>query len=261
MRRAHGKDSAALGVFLGLPAFGWVDSTAPLCRSPGLHSALLMNAPHPKTGLILASGRGSRMGTIPVPKHLLKLPDGTPIIRRIATELAPLCTELFCTIRSEQDRPLFEAALAGLSPAVKLHVKQGNGEYAEIAEIAPVVTNDTIIQTNGDLIFGVGTVRAFVERHGDGGAFVMGREGNPANRRHALDLINSRISIVPRALLPHFGTRTVASRGRIVLAILAAWAAGRVIDVPTLFNVDTQADYATACAALALQPTPGGHTI
>ncbi len=190
------------------------------------------------------------MGDIASPKQLLPLPDGTPMARRVALDLAPHCQALFCTIRLEKDRPLFAEAFRDIHPTVQIHVKVGSEEYCEIAEVAQKITTDLIVQTNGDLIFEPGVIARFVQTHGNADTFVMGREGNPANRRHAFDVINSRISIVPKRLLPLFGTKTFGARGRLLIEIIAAILSRRVIDVPTLFNVDTPADYEAACAAL-----------
>lgn len=205
-----------------------------------------------KTGLILAAGEGKRMKplreSMGVPKQLLPLPNGETIAGRLATSLGKKCDQIICAIRSEADREQFAQALSVAGVPVQIHVKQNPIEYTELAEIAhafPLTGN--IIQTNGDLIFPDGVVEGFIDRYGDCDYFVRGREGNRANQSGALDIFNSRISVLPARELALFSP---LNKRHAVVALALSLILNRVDKVPTLFNVDTPEDYQRACEYL-----------
>ena len=54
----------------------------------------------PATGVLLAGGRSSRMGTN---KALLRFPSGQTVIERIIAQVPPLCGDVLLVTKSPQD--------------------------------------------------------------------------------------------------------------------------------------------------------------
>lgn len=196
------------------------------------------------TGLILASGQGSRFADLSKehggkPKHVFELPNGQTPVSRIAQSLANAgCDRLICTIAREEFMPWFENALRNISPKVEIVVKERPGEYTEFQQVAASINSANTIQTNGDLIFAKGVIENFVLTYGKSPTFILGREGPK---------INSRISVVPTRILANFTPVNVVAKARVYLEVLKAFLFARVIEVPTIFNIDTREAFECAC--------------
>jgi hypothetical protein len=200
-----------------------------------------------KTGVILAAGEGKRMqafGGFNGPKQLLPLPGGETIVGRIANSMKA-CDRIICAIREEAQIAAFERAFSNLSRPVEIIVKKEAGEFTEIPAIAAAIPEGNVIHTNGDLIFDAGVVEDFIARNGDRDFFIRGREGNPGNQRGVWDFFNARISVVPAR---DFAKFSPAHKLEVICALAKSLLLGRVVKVPTLFNVDTPGDYEAACA-------------
>ena len=202
----------------------------------------------PITALILAAGEGSRLKSYcqekGLPKHLLPLPNRETIIGRLAKSLVKDCDEIVVAIKYEEHKPLFEQELTKYINNFTVFVKTPNNqEYSEIKEASKFITNNLVVQTNGDLIFADGVIEDFLNRNKNKNYFYRGREGNNKNTAGFFDIFNSRISILPKSDLEKFN---YDNKIYVIRNLLKSLILNRVEKVPTLFNVDTLEDYKKA---------------
>ncbi|MGH2470440.1 MAG: molybdenum cofactor guanylyltransferase, partial [Chloroflexota bacterium] len=65
---------------------------------------------HNVTGVVLAGGRSSRMGTN---KALLRFEDGHTVIERIVAALRPLCADLLLVTNTPRDYAFLQLPMQG----------------------------------------------------------------------------------------------------------------------------------------------------
>lgn len=110
---------------------------------------------HKRTGVVLASGEGSRLKTLSqtlgLPKHLFPI-GKTSIIGRLFLEMSQCCHQLICVVRKEH-ADIFRRELDKLPLQIQLVVKQEKGFKGDFLAILQAAENQEVFITVGDLIF------------------------------------------------------------------------------------------------------------
>jgi molybdopterin-guanine dinucleotide biosynthesis protein A len=118
------------------------------------------------TGVILASGEGSRMRALSketgLPKHLFPL-GKTTVISRIAQDLARFCDEVICIIPAPYITH-FSKELQERIPGVRLAVKKIKGFKGDFTAAYEESKYDHILLTVGDLVFPDGEIEIFAHK-------------------------------------------------------------------------------------------------
>ena len=110
----------------------------------------------PLSGVILASGEGSRMrqlsAQLHLPKHLFPL-GSSSVVGRLIRQMQGLCSEILI-ITSPAQAAVFTEHLAQISSAIplRLQVKQTAGFRGDFAAMA-AAQQDNLLLTMGDLVF------------------------------------------------------------------------------------------------------------
>ncbi|MBF0366309.1 MAG: NTP transferase domain-containing protein [Oligoflexia bacterium] len=198
------------------------------------------------TGVILASGEGSRLKTLSktlgVPKHLFPIGNAT-IITRIANELHQSCDELLC-ITKESYLPQYREAFKLLPFAIKVISKEAPGFRGDFMATKEA-KYDHIVLTVGDLIFPEGELTRFVTlaKSKDPKALICLDQGQ-------LKKLDMRIIMAsyPKSLLSEVLPLNPESLASMSFAFLKNFLRGRVALAlsKTLFNINTEESYQKA---------------
>lgn len=118
------------------------------------------------TGVILASGEGSRMKQLSskmgLPKHLFPLGD-TTVVSRIARELSSFCDEVICVVPEHYIKH-FSENFQNKVPGVKVVTKRFKGFKGDFTAAYEEAAHRHVVITVGDLVFPDGEIRHFMER-------------------------------------------------------------------------------------------------
>jgi molybdopterin-guanine dinucleotide biosynthesis protein A len=196
------------------------------------------------TGIVLASGEGSRLRELSqilgLPKHLFPLGDSTSV-GRIAHAMAPLCQEVLCLTRQEENA-LFGQKLSALPFPVRIISKEQQGFRGDFLA-AFQSTSDHIVLTVGDLIFPDGELQNFILR----------AQKKPEKIFLAIDAqtwkrFDFRIvaAALPKKFLEELIPLNPESFWSIFWAFLKNFRRVKLALVQTLFNLNTPEVYAQA---------------
>ncbi len=119
-----------------------------------------------RTGIILASGQGSRLRAVSeklgIPKHLFPVGDKS-LLERTATELSKHCDQIV-VITKEEDREKFEQEISKFPFSVEVFVKSQDGFRGDFIEAYRCAKNKSVVITVGDLIFPDNEIAKFIKR-------------------------------------------------------------------------------------------------
>ncbi|MBF0361698.1 MAG: NTP transferase domain-containing protein [Oligoflexia bacterium] len=199
----------------------------------------------PTTGIILASGEGSRLKEqtklLGVPKHLFPIGNSN-IVNRLAQQFSLSCQEIIC-ITSKEHQQIFQNNFKTLPFAVKVISKEEPGFKGDFLATTNA-QNHHIILTMGDLIFPDGEINSFVYQT---------QNNNKKNQavicldRQQIKKIDLRIVMCsyPKTLLEKIIPLNPESLLSVGTAFLKNFFQGNVTLnlATTLFNINTEDSY------------------
>lgn len=119
-----------------------------------------------RTGIILASGEGSRLKSISdelgLPKHLFPIGNQS-ILGHIAFELSKSCEQII-VITKDGLLEKFQDEASRLPFEVEIHSKNGTGFQGDFSAAFENSRNESIVMTVGDLVFPEGEIERFIEK-------------------------------------------------------------------------------------------------
>jgi len=198
------------------------------------------------SGVILASGEGSRMrqlsAQLQLPKHLFPL-GSTSVLGRLIGQMQGLCQEILIITSAAQEK-VFTQHLQNITSSVPLRllIKQENGFKGDFAAIN-AAQQDNLLLTMGDLVF-ADHILATLAQQTTPNVIAIDRTTAPhfdfriIGGKIQKELLTQLKGINPESFWPMF---------KLVLGQI--WQRkGKIIFLPSLFNLNTPAAYHKAVA-------------
>ena len=207
----------------------------------------------PLSGIILASGEGSRMRQLSeqlhLPKHLFPL-GPTSVVGRLIKQMQGLCQEIL-VITSPPHASVFKQHLASISSAVplRLEVKQASGFRGDFMAMA-AATHPQLLLTMGDLVFS-NQILATLAAQKATNVIAIDRttslhfDFRILGGKIEKELLLQLKEINPESFWPMFRLVTQQIWHR----------KGKIIFLPSLFNLNTPAAYQKAVEYFRQHPT------